>query len=176
VVQSGDSLRRFVALANTYHRLPGQLVVDVALEDCAAVVHDLEREHRGNDCQAHGDERSNHCAPRHRGVRDQGAADLRDRRGDSRGRERPAISPAVLLRLQLLDAELKRLTTREREIFDLTVRGLSCESIGLQLSISKRTVDTHRSRILVKLRVHSAMELVQLANRMGLLEASIVVR
>jgi RNA polymerase sigma factor (sigma-70 family) len=72
---------------------------------------------------------------------------------------------------RLLQAELARLTARERQIFDLTVQGLHSESIGLQLGISRRTVDTHRSRVLTKLGAHSGMDLVRLAARLGLLEA-----
>jgi two-component system response regulator NreC len=64
---------------------------------------------------------------------------------------------------------LRALTGREREIFDLTVRGFSSQAIASQLSISRRTVETHRSRILHKLNLHSASDLVRLAARLGLL-------
>jgi DNA-binding NarL/FixJ family response regulator len=67
------------------------------------------------------------------------------------------------------DTPLRMLTQREREIFDLTVRGLSNDRIADELNISKRTVETHRSRILKKLSVHSASDLVRLAARHGLL-------
>ncbi len=61
------------------------------------------------------------------------------------------------------------LSDREREVFELLVRGFTNEGIALNLTISKRTVETHRSRILKKLRVHSAVELLRLAARHGLL-------
>ena len=66
-------------------------------------------------------------------------------------------------------APLAQLTQREREIFDLTVGGASTASIASQLYISKRTVETHRARILRKLNAHSATDLVRLAARLGLL-------
>jgi two-component system response regulator NreC len=66
-------------------------------------------------------------------------------------------------------APLRALTSREREVFDLTVRGMSNESIGGQLGISRRTVETHRSRILRKLHASSAVELVRIAAQHGLL-------
>jgi DNA-binding NarL/FixJ family response regulator len=69
------------------------------------------------------------------------------------------------------DTPLRVLTQREREIFDLTVRGLSNDRIAEELDISKRTVETHRSRVLKKLSVHSASDLVRLAARHGLLRA-----
>jgi len=66
---------------------------------------------------------------------------------------------------------MQALTHREREIFDLAVRGLSNQDIAAQLCISKRTVETHRGRIMRKLHVHSATDLVRLAARHGLLDA-----
>ena len=59
----------------------------------------------------------------------------------------------------------------QRIIFDLAVRGLSNQDIAAQLCISKRTVETHRGRIMRKLHVHSATDLVRLAARHGLLDA-----
>lgn len=67
-------------------------------------------------------------------------------------------------------APLRALTNREREIFDLSVRGLSNDSIASQLFISKRTVETHRGRIMRKLGVHSAADLVRVAAKHGLLQ------
>ena len=69
------------------------------------------------------------------------------------------------------ETPLRGLTQREREIFELAVRGLSNQDIASQLCISKRTVETHRGRIMRKLHVHSATELVRLAARNGLLDA-----
>jgi len=69
------------------------------------------------------------------------------------------------------DTPLRGLTQREREIFDLAVRGLSNQDIASQLCISKRTVETHRGRIMRKLHVHSATDLVRMAARHGLLDA-----
>ena len=69
------------------------------------------------------------------------------------------------------ETPLRGLTQREREIFELAVRGLSNQDIASQLCISKRTVETHRGRIMRKLHVHSATDLVRLAARHGLLDA-----
>src|SRR4051812_9039352 len=46
---------------------------------------------------------------------------------------------------------LRSLSAREREIFDLTVSGLTAREVGDKLQISPRTVETHRSRIQRKL-------------------------
>ncbi len=85
----------------------------------------------------------------------------------------PNISRTVLedyRRTRRDDASpLSSLTRREREVFDLTVAGAVTAEIARRLFISKRTVETHRARILRKLNAHSATDLVRLAARLGLL-------
>jgi DNA-binding NarL/FixJ family response regulator len=61
------------------------------------------------------------------------------------------------------------LSKREHEIFLLLAQGKKNREIGKQLSISTRTVDTHRSNILKKLQVKSNAELVRMAIGEGLL-------
>jgi two-component system, NarL family, nitrate/nitrite response regulator NarL len=63
---------------------------------------------------------------------------------------------------------LHALSPREREIFDLAVRGFSNQGIAGQLCISVKTVETHRAHINKKLGVHSAAELIRFAARHGL--------
>ena len=67
------------------------------------------------------------------------------------------------------EGPLATLSERERQVFDLLIRGYSCVDIGRQLFISPRTADTHRSHIFEKLDVHSAAELVRFAARFGLI-------
>jgi DNA-binding NarL/FixJ family response regulator len=59
------------------------------------------------------------------------------------------------------------LSGREREIFDHLVRGDSNGDVGHKLGISIKTVETHRSRLMRKLDVHSIGELIRLAARQG---------
>ena len=61
------------------------------------------------------------------------------------------------------------LSKREREIFDLILRGYTNEALARTLFISIKTVETHRSHINHKLRVHSTGELIRLAALHGLL-------
>jgi two-component system secretion response regulator SsrB len=84
----------------------------------------------------------------------------------------PRISAETVASRQRRGGEgpLGMLSTREREVFDLLVRGYTNEAVAQQLSISRRTVETHRSRILKKLHVHSAVELIRLAARHDLLD------
>ncbi len=61
------------------------------------------------------------------------------------------------------------LSPREREVFDLLVRGLSNDAVATRLCISVKTVETHRAHILKKLTLHSIADLVRFAARNGLL-------
>ncbi len=65
---------------------------------------------------------------------------------------------------------LAQLTRREREVCTLLAYGHTNAEIAEQLGISDRTVETHRSKIMVKLRVKSRAELVRFAIENGLLE------
>ncbi|MCU1276780.1 MAG: putative Oxygen regulatory protein nreC [bacterium] len=62
------------------------------------------------------------------------------------------------------------LSARERDVFRLIVRGMTTRQIAVELSISGKTVDTHRERIMKKLGLHSAVELVRFAASHDLLD------
>jgi DNA-binding NarL/FixJ family response regulator len=64
--------------------------------------------------------------------------------------------------------QLDGLSQREREVFDLVVRGYSNASISGALSISVKTVETHRANINRKLSVHSSTQLLRFAALRGL--------
>jgi DNA-binding NarL/FixJ family response regulator len=74
-----------------------------------------------------------------------------------------------------IDAELtgaepklmERLTRREREIFEMLIRGGSNDEIATRLFISRRTVETHRLRIMKKLSAHSILQMQRIAARHG---------
>ena len=57
---------------------------------------------------------------------------------------------------------LQTLTSREREVLELALKGQSCKAIAQILEISHRTVERHRSRLLEKLGVASITELLRL--------------
>jgi DNA-binding NarL/FixJ family response regulator len=61
------------------------------------------------------------------------------------------------------------LTNRELEILKLLSGGLSSKEIASQLSISTRTVETHRLNIMKKLRTNNSAETISVAVRMHLL-------
>jgi len=57
----------------------------------------------------------------------------------------------------------ERLTRREREVFELIIRGRSNDEIATKLFIARRTVETHRQRIMKKLSAHSVAQMQRLA-------------
>lgn len=59
------------------------------------------------------------------------------------------------------EARLALLTTKEREILEAVVRGLSSKEIAEAQTLSVRTVENHRARLMLKLRAKSAMELIR---------------
>lgn len=60
------------------------------------------------------------------------------------------------------------LTSREIEIIQLIKEGLSSKLIGEKLSLSKKTVHSHRSRIFKKLNVTNMALLIHAANLLGI--------
>jgi len=63
---------------------------------------------------------------------------------------------------------LQRLTAREREILQLVVEGKSSAEIADILSLSTKTVETYRSRLMQKLDIHDLPGLVKFAIQHGL--------
>lgn len=61
------------------------------------------------------------------------------------------------------------LSDREREIFQLIAEAHSNKEIAIILGISPATVETHRARILQKLDIHNAAEVVLYAVRRGII-------
>jgi RNA polymerase sigma factor (sigma-70 family) len=64
---------------------------------------------------------------------------------------------------------LATLTPRERQVFELIVRGKINKQIAHQLGTTERTVKAHRHQVMEKMRVHSLAELVSIAERLGVL-------
>jgi len=76
---------------------------------------------------------------------------------------------------QMLDkpmqAEKPLLSERELEVLKLTAQGARVKEIAAQLNLSVKTVDTHRSHIMAKLKCDSVAELTRYAVRQGLIAA-----
>ena len=79
------------------------------------------------------------------------------------------ISKAALAILEDV-AQAENLTARERQILHLIAEGLTNKEIGERLSVSSKTVDNHRTRLMAKLGVHSVAQLLAFALKEGLLD------
>lgn len=66
---------------------------------------------------------------------------------------------------------LDSLTPRERQVLRLLAAGRSTREAAAQLTISPKTIETHRVRIYQKLGCKSAVELTRIAVRTGLIDA-----
>jgi DNA-binding NarL/FixJ family response regulator len=64
---------------------------------------------------------------------------------------------------------LDALTTRQREILQMIAEGRSTKEVAFTLSISAKTVETHRAQIMERLEIHDLAGLVRFAIRTGLI-------
>ena len=74
---------------------------------------------------------------------------------DGQVRRRQARRAEVQSRLALL-------TPREREVMELLATGTPAKQVAYQLGLSRKTVDVHRSHIMMKLQIDSLVELVRM--------------
>jgi FixJ family two-component response regulator len=72
-------------------------------------------------------------------------------------------------KLDTVRAHIATLTPREREVFELIVRGNTNKQVGNVLGATERTIKAHRHRVMEKMQVQSLAELVSLAERAGIL-------
>jgi FixJ family two-component response regulator len=72
-------------------------------------------------------------------------------------------------KLDMVRAHIAALTPREREVFELVVRGKANTQIAHALGCTERTIKAHRQRVMQKMQVQSLAELVSLAERVGVL-------
>ena len=77
------------------------------------------------------------------------------------------VSRKLQSELNLLRAHIATLTPRERQVFDLVVRGKMNKQIGFALGPTERTIKMHRHRIMEKMNIRSLAELVLIAERLG---------
>lgn len=110
-------------------------------------------------------------------LKDAGPSELRSAVA-AVGEGREYLSERVTHQLSLaLRAELERdkkrgrldrLTPREREVMLLVARGRTSREIAEEFGISHRTVETHRERIMAKLRMNSVADLTRFVVELGL--------
>jgi len=85
---------------------------------------------------------------------------------------RQATALSQRSRLDSFRSLLALLTPRERQVFDLIVRGRINKQIAYELGTTERTVKAHRHQVMEKMQVRSLAELVSIAERLGMLDAN----
>ena len=65
--------------------------------------------------------------------------------------------------------EIPRLTFRERQVLELVAEGCKSADIAERLQLGRRTIETHRGKVMKKLGVHTAAAMVRAAMSHGLL-------
>jgi DNA-binding NarL/FixJ family response regulator len=107
-------------------------------------------------------------------LKESADADI-DRAVTSVAHGKPFFSPAIAntlledymreLKQRGLQDSYDLLTEREKEILQLLAEGESNKDIAVLLNLSTNTVETHRTRLMQKLNLHSSAEIVLYAVR-----------
>jgi FixJ family two-component response regulator len=74
-------------------------------------------------------------------------------------------------KLDIVRAHIATLTPRERQVFELVIRGETNKQSARALGCTERTIKAHRQRVMEKMQVQSLAELVSLAERLGVLDS-----
>jgi FixJ family two-component response regulator len=82
------------------------------------------------------------------------------------GLERSRVARAAELESAELRKRHQGLTPRERQVLILVVAGMLNKQIGVELSISEKTVKIHRGNVMRKMQVESVADLVRLSQRL----------
>jgi DNA-binding NarL/FixJ family response regulator len=110
-------------------------------------------------------------------LKDKGSSELiravREVRDGHRYLSPPLSDRAIEVYEQMKKAgtmdKYETLTTREREVLHLSAEGHTNGEIAVRLGISVRTAETHRSRLLHKLGIHTQADLTRYALRRGII-------
>ncbi len=81
------------------------------------------------------------------------------------------VSRGLKSKLDMVRAHMATLTPRERQVFDLVIRGDTNKHVARSLGCTERTIKAHRHMVMKKMQVQSLVELVSLAERIGVLES-----
>ena len=82
------------------------------------------------------------------------------------------VSRGLKSKLDMVRAHMAALTPRERQVFDLVIRGDTNKRAALSLGCTERTIKAHRHMVMKKMQVQSLVELVSLAERIGVLASA----
>jgi len=81
----------------------------------------------------------------------------------------PRTIATLLAKRRAIEAQLERLTPREKEVLRLMAEGYASRAIAAELGISYTTIRTHIRSLGSKLAVHSKLEAIVKARELGLI-------
>jgi FixJ family two-component response regulator len=172
-VQTFASAREFLD-GGSLNEGPGCLVLDVRLPGLSGI--DLQRELQRTRLilpvifiTGHGD------IPMSVNAMKAGAVDFLQKpvkdadllRAIEQALARAVREHAELKETKDLQSRVEKLTTREREVMNLVVRGWLNKQIAFELGTAEKTIKVHRARVMEKMQVDSLAELVRLAEKIG---------
>ena len=82
------------------------------------------------------------------------------------------VARGLKSKLDVVRAHMAALTPRERQVFDLVIRGKTNKEVANALGGTERTIKAHRHKVMEKMQVQSLAELVSLAERVGVLASA----
>jgi RNA polymerase sigma factor (sigma-70 family) len=86
--------------------------------------------------------------------------------------ERDRINRQQEIEIAELRERFKSLTAREQELMRLVLSGRLNKQIADEIGTSENTVKVHRSNMMRKMRAESLVDLMKIANQLGILETS----
>ena len=89
----------------------------------------------------------------------------RGRESPQSGKSYPELADRMVFEVGLTDSRSPHslLSEREFSVFERLVRGEGVNEIAQHLSVSSKTVSTHKARLMQKLNLHSVADLVKYA-------------
>jgi FixJ family two-component response regulator len=77
------------------------------------------------------------------------------------------VSIKLQSKLNLLRAHVVMLTPRQRQVYELVIRGKTNKAMAIELGSSERTIKAHRRRVMEKMDAQTLAELVLISERLG---------
>jgi FixJ family two-component response regulator len=82
---------------------------------------------------------------------------------------RHEVTRCLKSKLETSRMRVTTLTPREKQVFELVIRGNTNKQVARALGGTERTIKAHRQRVMEKMQVQSLAELVSVAERIGIL-------
>jgi FixJ family two-component response regulator len=82
------------------------------------------------------------------------------------------VTRSLKTKLDMVRAHIATLTPRERQVFELIIRGNTNKQVARALGGTERTIKAHRHMVMEKMQVQTLAELVSLAERVGVLDSA----